>query len=169
MQKELNPELFSDVPKTRRAVESPLSLQTMGVTDSNLHLMEAKVQDLKVNMHTLQDQMNRFVAQINEFAKGTQVKIDRISQSVSKLEVSHHAAITESGQKMSMLSNKLGERRTMDLKVQEMIDRHNNILRSFEVRMNQMQKVLSEKEAQLLATTSALNDAKMEIARLKRL
>lgn len=169
MQKELNPELFSDVPKSRRSVESPLTIQSLGMPESNLHLMEAKVQDLKVNMHNLQDQMNRFVAQINEFAKGTQVKIDRIGQTVTKLEQSHNATVTENGQKMSMLSNKLGERRTMDLKVQEMIDRHNNILRSFEVRMNQMQKVLSEKEAQLLATTSALNDAKMEIARLKRL
>jgi hypothetical protein len=37
------------------------------------------------------------------------------------------------------------------------------------MRLTQMQKLMAEKEAQLLTTQATLNEAKMEIARLKRL
>jgi muramoyltetrapeptide carboxypeptidase LdcA involved in peptidoglycan recycling len=71
-------------------------------------------------------------------------------------------------QKVSAVLNQLGERKTMEMKMQEVVDRHNSVLRGFEQRLNQMQKVISDKEAQMIHAQAALNEAKMEIARLKR-
>jgi hypothetical protein len=75
----------------------------------------------------------------------------------------------ESGQKISQLNQKLTERKSLEMKVQEMVDRHNNVIKSFEVRMGQLQKLLAEKDAMLVSAQATLNDAKMEITRLKRL
>ena len=57
----------------------------------------------------------------------------------------------------------------MDQKMQEVIDRHNSVLKGFEVRITHLQKLLSEKDSQVMSAFAALNEAKMEIARLKRL
>jgi peptidoglycan hydrolase CwlO-like protein len=168
MQKELNPDLFSDRSKNRPQ-EGSLAVPHYGSNDHSIVNIENKVNELRDQVIGVQSQIQGFIGQINEFAKVTQMKIDRLNQSVAKIEQSHNNLIADSGQKLSLLSNKIGERRSLDLKVQEMMDRHSNILRSFEVRMNQMQKVLSDKESQLVTAMAALNEAKMEIARLKRM
>jgi len=42
------------------------------------------------------------------------------------------------------------------------------VIKSFEVRLNHMQRLLADKENQMAASQAALNEAKMEISRLKR-
>lgn len=160
MQKELNPELFGESHAKSRVVEA--------TTSNQLPALEQKIIETRNQVQQLSESLGKIVSQINEFIKSSQVKFDRLNQSILRLENSDHALNAETAQKLSQMHSRLGERKTMDMKVQEMIDRHNSVLRSFEVRMGQMQKVLTEKEAQLLTAQAALNDAKMEIARLKR-
>ena len=45
----------------------------------------------------------------------------------------------------------------------------NDYDKSFEVRMHHLQRLLSDKEAQLVGAQASLNEVKMELARLKRL
>jgi hypothetical protein len=52
--------------------------------------------------------------------------------------------------------------------MQETIDRHNTIMKAFEVRLGQMQKIITEKDEQIKEYQSLLNDAKMELGRIKR-
>src|SRR5690349_20010385 len=106
--------------------------------------------------------MNKVVSTVNELIKTSNNKFERQSALLSRLEQSHNGLATEAGQKITMLSQRVNERRSLDAKVQEMVDRHNNVIKSFEVRMNHLQKLLAEKEAQAAAAQTALNDAKME-------
>jgi chromosome segregation ATPase len=160
MQKELNPELFGESHAKSRVFEQPAANQ-MGVIEHKLAETRAEVRQMSENLA-------KVVGQINEFIRGSSAKFDRINQILQKLEQNDQALSMEAGQKINQLHNRLGERKTMDLKIQEMMDRHNSVLRSFEVRLAQMQKLMTEKEAQLVASQSALNETKMEIARLKR-
>ena len=160
MQKELNPELFGESHAKSRVFEQP-AVNQMGV-------LEHKVAEARAEVRQISENLAKVVGQINEFIRGSQNKFDRIHQTLQKLEQNGHALNGEAAQKINQIHNRLGERKTMDLKIQEMMDRHNSVLRSFEVRLSQMQKILSEKEAQLVASQSALNETKMEIARLKR-
>jgi hypothetical protein len=186
IQKELNPHLFLETPIERSLERQKFSDDARIMSQEQLillinsaspytkltnavHSLDIKFNDMKTQLNHLQDEMNKFVAQVNEFAKTTQIKIERVNHAMTKSDITTHNLEVEVQQKNSVLSNKLAERRTLDLKIQEMVDRHNNILRTFEVRMSQMQKVIAEKEAQLIQTQSALNEAKMEIARLKRI
>lgn len=167
MNKELNPELFGE----KKVVKSSLmeNHPDLGTTNGNYLNTDRQIFELKSQNHALAEQLNKVVATVNELIKTSNVKFEKQSHLLSRLEQSHNGLATEAGQKITQLSQRINERKSLDLKVQEMVDRHNNVIKSFEVRMNHMQKLLAEKEAQMITAQAALNEAKMEIARLKRM
>lgn len=136
--------------------------------DSTYLNTDRQIFELKSQHHSLQDQISKLVASFNEFAKNTNSKLERHQQGLTRLEQNHNGLAYEAGQKITQIGQKIAERKSLDAKIQEMVDRHNNIVKSFEVRMNHLQKLLAEKDAQVVAAHAALNEAKMEIARLKR-
>lgn len=165
MQKELNPELFGENISKSRVVDNSSSQKP----NSQQVALEGKISETRSQLHQLGESLTSVVNQVNDFIKGSQGKFERLNQSVLRLEQNDQAMNLETAQKLSQINNKLGERKIMDLKIQEMVDRHNSVLRSFEVRFNQMQKLMADKETLLVSAQSALNEAKMEISRLKRL
>lgn len=166
MQKELNPELFGE---KKVAKSSPADTAANLGNNSNYLNTDRQIFELRSQNQNLHNQLEKIVGSVNEWIKTSNVKFEKQAALLTRLEQSHNGLATEAGQKISMLSAKVNERRALDMKVQEMVDRHNNIVKSFEVRMNHLQKLLAEKEAQMIASQAALNEAKMEIARLKRL
>lgn len=173
MRKELNPELFGvqHMPKGL-STDTGLSGYVQSEGDPGVTLVkdhEAKIQELKQQLHRQAEQFSSWASQITEFVKGTHLKFERLQQHISRLEQNHHQLQTEVTQKISHIQSKLGERKSIDQKTNEMVDRHNSVLRSYEVRMSQLQRLISERESQVVQAQSALNETKMEITRLKRL
>ncbi len=168
MHKELNPELFgeSGVMKSR-VVESGNPDSAVGM--QQVMQVDRKVAEMRSQIGSIVEQMNRLVGQVNEFMKVSQIKFDKMQHTIQQLEGNDKALALDNTQKLNQLNQKLGERRTLDAKVQEMIDRHNSVLKSYELRLSQLQKLIGEREQQIVATTALLNQAKMDIARMKRL
>lgn len=166
MQKELNPELFGE----KKLVKNPAAESAANLGNNAGYLnTDRQIFELRSQNQVLHNQMEKIVASVNEWIKTSNARFEKQAAQMTRLEQSHNGLATEAGQKISQMNAKLNERRSLDQKVQEMVDRHNNIVKSFEVRMNHMQKLLAEREAQVAAGQTALNEAKMEIARLKRL
>ena len=162
MQKQLNSELFGETAVPSRVVsKTPLIGSQVG--------LEAKILETRQQVAQLSQALESVVGQVNEFIRGSQVKFDRLNQGLQRLEQLHGAQVQDSATQLSNLSARLTERKGAEVKVQEMIDRHNTILRGYEVRLSQLQKLMMEKEAQTLQAQAALTDAKIEIAKLKRL
>jgi hypothetical protein len=162
--RELNPALFGEPSAQAKVLD--------GSAQSQLpHLMqtEQKVNEMKTQLGMMAEHVGKLTEQFTEFAKSSQIKFERIQQYLQKLEQNDHQIVSEATQKFSQINTRLGERKSTDNKIHEMVDRHNSVLKSFEMRLTQMQKLIMEKEAQLLTAQAALNEAKMEIARLKRL
>ncbi len=167
MQKELNPDLFGESSTSKtRTVEAANPNASIGL----LHVKEVdtKLAEMRTQMNVMIDNMNRFATQVNEALKTSHQKFEKMGQTIQRLEQNDQALALDNSQKLSQLGQKLGERRTLDGKVQEMIDRHNSVLKSYELRLNQLQKLIAEREQQIMNAQSALNEAKMEIARMKR-
>jgi chromosome segregation ATPase len=166
MQKELNPELFgekkSTVARTGHLIPSAPSADPVHL-NTDRQIFEIKNQLLSMN-----DQLKQLTQTMTEANKNNSGKSDRFQQNLSRLETSHNGLAVETGQKLQQINTKLAERKALDMKIQEMVDRHNNVIKSFEVRLNHMQKLLAEKELMAASAQTALNEAKMEIARLKR-
>lgn len=167
MNKELNPELFGEKKVVKSSVLE--SHPNLGTNNANYLNTDRQIFELKSQNHNLAEQLNKIVNTVNELIKTSNIKFEKQSHLLTRLEQSHNGLALEAGQKMALLSQRVNERKAVDLKVQEMVDRHNNVIKSFEVRMNHLQKLLAEKEAQMITAQTALNDAKMEIARLKRM
>jgi chromosome segregation ATPase len=167
MQKELNPELFGEKKR-----DTPVRREHMipsAPSADPVHLnTDRQIFEIKNQLLSMNDQLKQLSQAMTEANKNTNGKLDRFQVSMSRLETSHNGLAVETGQKVQQINTKLAERKALDLKIQEMVDRHNNVIKSFEVRLNHMQKLLAEKEAMAAAAQTALNEAKMEIARLKR-
>ncbi|MGZ3745236.1 MAG: hypothetical protein ACXWRE_02550 [Pseudobdellovibrionaceae bacterium] len=168
MQKELNPELFGE-KKSPSSTRRESLVPPAPSTDPAYLNTDRQIFELKSQMMSVNEQLSKLNQAMNEANKNGNARMERFQQGINRLETSHNGLAVEAGQKIQQINNKLSERKALDLKIQEMVDRHNNVIKSFEVRLNHMQKLLTEKEAQTAAAYTALNEAKMEIARLKRL
>ncbi len=167
MQKELNPDIFGDVMYSQQAPKTKI-IDNYKLANESL-VNEQHYLNLKGQMLSLSETVSKMATQLEELQRTSYHRLDRMQQNVSKLENNDQLLAQDTTQKLNQVYNRLGERKSMDLKIQEMVDRHNSVLRSYEVRLNQLQKLLAEKDAQLLANQSLLNELKMELTRLKRL
>lgn len=166
MQRQLNPELFGEAIMPARVVENGAQ---NAVSSTALLAVEQKLADNRRQVQLLSEQMAKVVTQINEFIKTSNAKFEKAFHFLQKLEQNDQSISLEASQKISLLHSRLVERKTMDMKIQDMVDRHHAVLRSFESKITQLQRLLSEKEAQCISAQAALNDARTEIAKLKRM
>lgn len=114
-------------------------------------------------------EINEIKAEILEMQKTSKLKSDRFNQSVQRLENQQSHLAADISEKFALLLQKLTEQKKYDQKVQDIVDRHNNLLKGYEVRLNQMQKLLVQKEQDYIEAITTLKELKAEITRLKRL
>jgi hypothetical protein len=79
--------------------------------------------------------------------------------SEEKLRTSIHGLLTE----MSTIKGRLRENKLAETKVEEMINRHNNVVQMFEQRMEQLQKFIKEQEMKLATYCSLLSEAQVQL------
>lgn len=166
VQRQLNPELFGEAVVPARMVENT---QSAVISSQALLAIEQKLADNRRQVQVMSEQLIKVVGQVNEFIKTSNSKFEKAFHFLQKLEQNDQAISLEASQKISLLHSRLVERKTMDMKIQDMVDRHHAVLRSFESKITQLQRLVSEKEAQCISAQAALNDAKSEIAKLKRM
>ncbi len=165
MQRELIPDLFNEripAPSITNAQPVPSLRREVPALDSEITLLKAKLELISQEQVKLQ-------REFSENMKTHQLRLDKLVEAITRRDQMVTTHLVDHGQKIGGLGSRLAERKSVDLKIEEMLDRHNNIVKTFEVRLSQMQKLLAEKEAQFLQCLANLNEAKMEISRLKRL
>ncbi len=127
-----------------------------------------EVRLLRTQLNRLQDQMTKMGTNFNEYSKSQQVKFDRIGQSLTRIDQTHSQMIREINERLVNINSRLSERKAFDYKSQEVIEQQAQMLKTYESRIVKLQKLLSEKEAQISTMAGFLNETKMELARLKR-
>lgn len=164
MKKELMPGLFSDQNEPMLAGHkfvtdiSSLELSSVGPA-ADVKRLEKRVDGLTT------ETKNHFI----EMSKQTQSKFEVTHQKLTALDSKFEALAADLRSKYSSLSGKVTERNLVDMKTQALVDRHTQIMRQFEQRVSQLQKVIEEQEFMLMNYRGYLDEAKKEIARLKRL
>ena len=166
MQKELNPTLFPNSKiKSDTTTEGFPALEV--IYEKALAASE-EVRLLRTQLNRLQDQMTKMGTNFNEYSKSQQVKFDRIGQSLTRIDQTHSQMIREINERLVNINSRLSERKAFDYKSQEVIEQQAQMLKTYESRIVKLQKLLSEKEAQISTMAGFLNETKMELARLKR-
>jgi chromosome segregation ATPase len=182
MQKELNPDLFPTGSNTSNQGNHKNKVSSSDFSAENREplrqRLENKIQiqetdekfaEVRLQIKLMQEKLASVVGQVNEFIKSSQAKTDRQQAHLKSIDTQHQAHTQDLQAKLTHVHHRLNERKNMEQKIQELIDRHNAVLRSYEVRMTHMQRLISEKESQYLQSQAQLNELKMEISRLKRI
>lgn len=168
--KELNPELFGEINfiEPSRSKNTLLDVMKVGAPLEPLNF-DDEVQTAKKELTDFRHEVHQLKNEHHENTQNTKLRLDRLQISLSRLEQTHNNFVQEMAEKVHQMSLRFNDQKKYDQKVQELIDRHSSLLKGYEVRMNQMQKILSHKESELVEVHALLNDAKMELARMKRI
>jgi hypothetical protein len=105
---------------------------------------------------------------MEELARTVHARLERFSQAIVRVEDLQSKSQQESSSRFATIVQKVNERKINDGKVQDLVDRHNTIVRNFENRLTSLQRLASEQQLALHNAQAALVEATNEISRLKR-
>lgn len=135
----------------------------------DLRVLEAQVSQIKASLQHFDRKVEQLSTRFNELTRDTQGRLDRYGQQLMRLEDGIQRLTADTSQRVATLAGRVNERKLSDSKVQELVDRHNLMIRNFENRLSSLQKLAADQEQALLSAHAALEDARVELSRLKRL
>lgn len=162
--RELNPNLFENAPRPEWTESQTPKAVVPAETVS-----ERQVLELARQVKMLEKIVMEQRAFMDEQNKMQTARTERMAQQIKNLDAVQTGSLKELNERLGSVMNKLSERRAVDAKMEDMVDRHNHIVQSFELKLKVLQKVLSERESQILKAMAQLEDARAEILRMKRL
>ena len=164
LRKLLNPALFDE---NRPEFEDSYSLD-LSTGDFN-RSWEKEISGVRAQMKSLEERQAKVMRHLTQYLKTSQVSMERTSKRVLDMEERLQEREGEFERGWEEVQRALVEKRQFEQKVAEMIERHQAVVHQLEARLQQAQKILKEKEELIHSTRSALHEAKLEIAKLKRL
>ena len=180
MHRELNPNLFGNQNPVEKIATSADLSNSLGrgpgqpsakgvpYPPNELKGLEHQIATLKMELARSDRRAEAMATKVEELGKLVHGRLERFSQAIVRAEEIHSQAHQETTGKLAQINAKVNERRVTDGKIQELIDRHNTIIRNFENRLHSLQRVVSEQEMALHNSQAALEEARAEIAKLRR-
>lgn len=129
------------------------------VQEEDWRSMVALVDQLRKRMSELESEQTALQNRQNEIIQATKVRIERMMGACQRMDEAMKSFTSESSEKLSAMQVRLNERKLSDHKVQELVDRHTSMIQSYEVRLNGLQRIMSEQEMQLMNARAALEEA----------
>lgn len=166
MQRRMNPGLFGSEFGTEVESYDP-GMPVASHPNQSLVSNAALPRPTMGEFQGLEARVENHSTQLNELNKNLQLKFSRNDQRFTRIEEKVEMVAQELKAKQSQLAAKISERTLMDHKIESMLERHNQVIRTFENRLSSMQKLLDEQELHNRNLVAALQDARREIARLK--
>lgn len=106
---------------------------------------------------------------VDEALRSIKLASEAQTNKVQSLEARFENALLEVRTKLQSLGTKVTDSHMADMKTQALMDRHTQLLRQFETRVGQLQKVIEEQEFQILNYQASLEESRRELSKLKRL
>ena len=135
----------------------------------DMRVLEAQVLQIKAVLAQFDRRMDQMAAQVNELGRDSLSRLDRYEKQLLRLEDGIQRLTGDTSSRLASLAARVNERKVSDSKLQDLIDRHNLLVRNFENRLSSLQKLAGDQEQALLSAFAALEDARADLARLKRM
>ena len=162
--RELNPNLF-DTSGRPEWSESPAEKAVVPVDTQAQRQMQEMARQIKM----LESLVSEQKVKLEDQAKNHRVNMEAVVHRLQQVETGQVKHLRELDERLGQIISHVSERRSVDQKMEEMIDRHNNIVQNFELKLKVLQKVLADRELQILKAVSMVEEARAEIVRMKRL
>ncbi|NJL26069.1 MAG: hypothetical protein HC902_13485 [Calothrix sp. SM1_5_4] len=175
MARELNRDLFGSRPA--QDAESSSSVSQGAAASSSVAYAKAEdVRVLHLHMEAISKRLKEFESRLETMHTKTEDMLKQNRQRFERVQghFQNQSELIKNGfldfnSKMAQVISRVNERKVSDGIVKEMVERHTQVVQGFEVRLQQLQRVISEQELQLLNARSELKDALHELSRLKKL
>ena len=156
MSRQINPGIFGDSYSTGVSPNlEPLPLMENVYNGPELDELTAKVENA------------RFEAE--QWMKSSNLRLEKALQKTTLLDERLNFIVKEVNERLSYMMARMKDRSMSDVKIEALIERHNQIVQSFELRVSQSQRVIENQSLQLSKQQALIDDARRQIEKLKRL
>jgi type I site-specific restriction endonuclease len=107
--------------------------------------------------------------EVAEALKSLTLRLEKAVQRSNSIEERIKVAAHDTHDKMATLYSRIKENQNSDLKFQALIERHNQIVQSFELRLSQSQRLIENQALQLAKQQDLIDDARRQLEKLKKL
>lgn len=173
MQRELQSGLFKDdqmrTPSSHSQNLSPsIPAKTSSSPSSMIFENDRKSRALNDSFEALFRRMETFETRFDQITKNIALRVERTMTMISHVQTQINHVSNDVNEKIVQLSAKINERRLSESRTEDLIERHNTVVRTLEARLQQMHRMVTEQQAQIHSFASALNEARAELRHVKR-
>jgi len=177
MSRELRPDLFQKKdkqladPTSSRVIEAQSDLKNMRnfVGLIEFQVLTAQVESLKKQVSELK---NKYIVQERKIEESKELhsnSLNRMKSILTGLESLFKSSIQELNGKYKHLTGRVKSSHLHEEKMESLVARHIGVINKFEIKVDQLNKIISEQSYQLLSAKASLDSAKKDIEKLKRL
>lgn len=166
MARELNRELFAN----RNYVEADATpgAAPPAVRPEEMRALTLHVESLSKRMKDFESRVETMHTKVEDMVTQNKQRFERVQGHFQRQTEMLQSAMGDVHNKIAQVVSRLNERRLSEGVVKEMVDRHSQVVQTFETRLQQFQKVMSDQELQLMHARSELKEALHELSKLKK-
>lgn len=169
MSRELNRDIFGDISTMVQArTQRPTAEALPTVSPEDLKIMGYQLDSIQKKMKEYESKLEVLASRWDEVSASSRLRFERIQSHFQRQGEAIQANFKDVHSKVATIAGKVSERKVNEASISEMIERHQAVVQTFDARLQQMQKVISEQELQLMSSRSELKEALKELAKLKR-
>lgn len=168
MRRQLDPNIFGSNQRPLQGGDS----DTVGMFGS----IESKednrfsTQDIAIRqVEELDRKVERIRSELDEWLKTANLRIERNMTRSTTVEQRLDDALKDIREKLAFLAGKVKERQAAEGKIESLLERHNQIISNFEIRLSQASRTIEEQNALIRKQQAALDENRHYIERIKRL
>ncbi len=168
MAREFNTELLNTFKGTTVA-EARTGPEAPAAPLGEIRALHLHVENLNKKLKEFESRLESMTAKVNDVTSQNRQRFERVQGHFQRQTEMLQKGFADVHGKLAQVVSRVNERRVEDGVVKEMVERHAQVVQAFEVRLQQLQRVISEQELQLMNARSELKEAIKTIAQLKKL
>jgi hypothetical protein len=168
MARELNRELFGTRPTSDNAGLNPAGPAPASAKAEDVRVLHLHFESLSKRMKEFESRVETMHTKVEEVITQNRQRFERVQGHFQRQTEMLHSALHDIHNKIAQVVSRVNERKISEGVVKEMVDRHGQVVQTFETKLQQFQKVMSDQELQLMHARSELKTALHELERLKK-
>jgi chromosome segregation ATPase len=168
MARELNRELFG-ASRANETLAGENNSPVAFAKAEEVRVLHMHIENLSKRLKEFESRLETMYTKTDELTKTNKQRFERVQGHFQSQGERIQAGFNDVNSKIAQVVSRVNERKVSEGVVKEMVERQSSLIQTFEVRMQQLQRVISEQELQLMNARSELKEALQELSRLKKL
>jgi chromosome segregation ATPase len=167
MSRELNRDLFGEAQATEipsRPMAKKNEAQMIATTE-DVKLLGYQVETMVKKIKEFESRMETLASKWDEFSSTAKLRFERIQGNFQRQTETLQSSFRDIHSKIATVASRTNERKMSEVGTQEMMERHQQVVQSFEARLQGLQKTISEQQYQILGLKAEMKDLLKELSK----